>query len=356
METITVSELQEALNNAFSSLGKENGISIPNGTTTNGNGSVLREQQIVGSGDEPIMKLTSEFTNPGKELKAGEDCKVDIKEIEYLERIIAVGGNNLLPVHFLEEGAINQRAVARVAIPGVGFGTGFLVSNSLFITNNHVIGSVAQAKNAKFEFNYQQDKDGNNQSVDTYSADPDSVFYTNAALDFTIVRLKSKSIFAYQRPTLPPVGPITTGSSNPFTGVGAQIPTAVDWFRRYFYTAGSKWGFLKLLNSTYSDNQHVNIVQHPKAERKQVSLQDNNIKNIFPNHIRYTSDTEPGSSGSPVFNNAWDLVALHHAAGEKQNGEWVSNQGVRIDKIIANIRANYLGTAAGQQILNELGI
>jgi len=356
METITVSELQEALNNAFSSLGKENEISLPNGTTTNGNGSYSTEQKVVGSGDTPIMKSTTAVTNPGQELKTGEDCKVDIKEIEYLERIIAVGGNNLLPVHFLEEGAINQRAVARVAIPGVGFGTGFLVSNSLFITNNHVIGSVAEAKNAKYEFNYQQDKDGNNQSVDTYSADPDSVFYTNAALDFTIVRLKSKSIFTYQQPTLQPAGPITVSGANPFNGVGAQIPTSVDWFRRFFYTAGSKWGFLKLLSSSYAVDQHVNIVQHPRARRKEVSLQDNNIKNIYTNHIRYTSDTEPGSSGSPVFNNAWDLVALHHAAGTYQNGAWVSNQGVRIDKIIANIRANYLGSTSGQKILNELGI
>jgi len=352
METITVSEIQKALNNALSSLGKENELSISNGS--NGKVSSYSKQYIIAQGEDPIMQSIDDVSNPGQEVQTGHDCRVDIEEIDYLERIIPVGGNNLLPVHFLEEGAMNQRSVGRVAIPGVGFGTGFLVSNSLFITNNHVIGSISEAKKAKFEFNYQQDKDGNNQSVDTYSADPDSVFYTNATLDFTLVRLKSKGLFV--PPFQQPVGPIAHGNFNPAVTVSSQFAPPINVFKRFYYSPGSKWGFLNLVNSSYAVNQHVNIVQHPRARRKEVSLQDNNIKHIFTNHIRYTSDTEPGSSGSPVFNNAWDLVALHHAAGQKVGNVWVSNQGVRIDKIITNIRTNYNGSSSGQQVLTELGI
>lgn len=32
-----------------------------------------------------------------------------------------------------------------------------------------------------------------------------------------------------------------------------------------------------------------------------------------PKVARYRADTEGGSSGSPVLNNEWNLVALHHA-------------------------------------------
>ena len=57
--------------------------------------------------------------------------------------------------------------------------------------------------------------------------------------------------------------------------------------------------------------------------------------------IRYTADTEPGSSGSPVFNNTWKLIALHHSAGDQDptTGQWVDNEGVRIDRIIEHIKA-----------------
>lgn len=100
----------------------------------------------------------------------------------------------------------------------------------------------------------------------------------------------------------------------------------------------------------------MNVIQHPSGRRKEVSLQDNRITEIFTERIRYTADTEPGSSGSPVFNNGWDLFAIHHAAGDSVGGQWVSNEGMRMDKIAQDLRARYGGTATGQQILAELGI
>ncbi len=79
---------------------------------------------------------------------------------------------------------------------------------------------------------------------------------------------------------------------------------------------------------------------------------------VFENRVRYTTDTEPGSSGSPVFNNRWDLIAIHHAAGRWDAGAnaWVSNEGMRMDKIIADLRNHYGGNDAGRAILEELGI
>jgi len=352
MDTITVKEAQQAFSQALANIGIGGAA---NGHTTDQNETNSNGYMPMNSGDEPIIQQTTQLDEPGQEIQEGQDCRISLNEMDYLERIIP-GENNLLPVHFLEEGAINQRAVARVNIPGLGFGTGFLVSNSLFITNNHVISSVARANNAKFEFNYQRDKDGNNQSIDSYSANPASVFYTNAALDFTIVRLKSKSIFTTPFVSNPAIGE-ASGSINP-TNVGRVAVDGINVGRlhRFFISPGSRWGSLQLRNSSYASGQHVNIVQHPRARRKEVSLQDNRLTNIYTTRVRYTTDTEPGSSGSPVFNNAWDLIALHHAAGAQSGGVWISNQGIRIDKIVADLRNHFSGQPNGAAILTELGI
>ena len=73
--------------------------------------------------------------------------------------------------------------------------------------------------------------------------------------------------------------------------------------------------------------------------------------------VTVLSGSEPGSSGSPVLNNSWDLVALHHAAGSQDGtGDWLDNQGVRIDKFVADLRSQLSGSTAGQAVLSELGI
>ena len=50
--------------------------------------------------------------------------------------------------------------------------------------------------------------------------------------------------------------------------------------------------------------------------------------------LRYRNNTEPGSSGSPVFNFDWQLVALHHA-GAAGVEPVAYNQGIPIAPIKA---------------------
>lgn len=312
----------------------------------------------------PCRKSYKDFDDPGPEVKVGSESRVNLEEIAYLEQIIQE--SNLLPVHFLEEGAVVQRAVARVTKDGSGWGTGFLVSPSLFMTNNHVIDTAAFALRCAMQFNFQLDYMGNPQTVDAYTPDPDDVFYTNPSLDFTLIRLNQHCHMVYRRfgdlwrtrigeteedvlERLPTMQPVAV----------AQPLLRDRLLRMVCVAAGESWGYLQLPPSiTYAVGEHLNIVQHPQARRKEVALQKNNITNIYTNRIRYTTDTEPGSSGSPVFNNQWDLVAIHHAAGEwdPATGLWLSNEGMRMDKIVADLRSHYGGTATGAQILTELGI
>ncbi len=327
--------------------------------------------------------------DPGPEIEVGQDRRVALEDLGPLERLI-LPDNNFLLVHFLEEGAAVQRAVARVTLTeshgrlpaGTGWGTGFLVSPSLFMTNNHVIRDKAFTRKVEMQFNFQLDYNGNALSVDAYSADPDDVFYTNVALDFTLVRLNPRcrwiignslrfrngdrswgdgidnpvNLVGYTPDPLGPVPPLPVlpAIRVPFVPSRDGLPWA-----RHCENPGEAWGYLRLSDSlSYATDQHLNIVQHPKGRRKEVALQQNNLTNVYAGRIRYTTDTEPGSSGSAVFNNAWELVAIHHAAGEwdEANNRWLSNEGMRIDKIVEDLRDRYSGTTTGSQILAELGI
>jgi endonuclease G len=97
-------------------------------------------------------------------------------------------------------------------------------------------------------------------------------------------------------------------------------------------------------------------VQHPEGQKKQVALRDNRIVDVLDNFLHYEADTQPGSSGSPVFNDQWDLVALHHASvpapDHPELGKFV-NEGIRVSRLLAFIAAQTY-TADQQQLVTEL--
>lgn len=310
----------------------------------------------------PVAQPSSYDTDVGPEMDPGEGGVVVLEDLATIERLI--DESNLLPVHFLTEGAALQGAVGKVIVSPPGWvGTGFMVSPSLLMTNHHVLRNEEDARNARVKFNFQYDHNGNDQAVEEFEADPDSFFHTSDALDYTVVRLKPKVQVPRLRPR--PIGvaggPVEAVGGDPAV-VEMTVPATASldhgippsWLIR----AGSKWGFIPLQPSAhYAAGQRLNVIQHPRGRRKEVALQANTVTNIFADHVRYSTDTEPGSSGSPVLNNAWELVALHHAAGSRDSaGNWQDNQGVRVDKIVADLRSSLGGSSQGAAALSELGI
>jgi endonuclease G, mitochondrial len=80
----------------------------------------------------------------------------------------------------------------------------------------------------------------------------------------------------------------------------------------------------------------VNIVQHPLGGLKQVALYHNHVAFVDRDIIQYLTDTQPGSSGSPVFNDAWQVVAVHHAGRHDPSGKapFIRNEGVRASVLL----------------------
>ena len=82
-------------------------------------------------------------------------------------------------VAFFERGRRAAQAVCRITQNGQAAGTGFLVSPRLILTNNHVIGSPADARAIALEFDYELDIDNNPLPVSRFSLTPDEFFLTD---------------------------------------------------------------------------------------------------------------------------------------------------------------------------------
>lgn len=206
-----------------------------------------------------------------------------------LERLIQT--NDLLPISFLEEGYKKAGPIGRISTQ-TSFGTGFLIASNIIMTNNHVLKNRKEASNSFIEFNYELNVNGFPKNVESYSLDPDSLFITYPGLDFTIVAVSGKP--------------------------------------------GDKLGWIPLLRNSFTISRHerIYIVQHPKGRRKEIGIHDNKTSRILEHIFRYTTDTEPGSSGSPCFNREWELVGIHHSAGTLKKDVYIDNEAIKISSIV----------------------
>jgi hypothetical protein len=84
------------------------------------------------------------------------------------------------------------------------------------------------------------------------------------------------------------------------------------------------------------------IVQHPMGQRKRVGFVRNQISYLDERVVHYLTDTDVGSSGSPVLDAAGRLIALHHRGGRPQEipgkPPLRKNEGVRISRVAAALK------------------
>jgi endonuclease G len=235
-------------------------------------------------------------------LIAGEPAAVAAAE-KILERV--VGTPDFLGVHYLEAGAIAARAVGRINIRDhrgrvVGYGTGSLVTPQLLLTNHHVLPDAQVASSSAIEFDYQDGLDGRPLPPVMFALAPQRLFMADEALDYALVAVEA-------------------------------TPEQL-----------ARFGFNRIIAAEGKAivGDEVTIVQHPGGDKKQVALRENQVVGLLENFMHYVTDTKPGSSGSPVFNDQWEVVALHHAsvpAPEPSEPGGVVNEGIRISRLVADI-------------------
>ena len=93
------------------------------------------------------------------------------------------------------------------------------------------------------------------------------------------------------------------------------------------------------------------IVQHPKGDPLKLAFDTQSITSVNANRtrVRYCTNTEGGSSGSPAFDVNWNLLALHHAGDPDAKPTTLArwNQGIPIDTVVALIRKRGLAAELG---------
>jgi hypothetical protein len=82
------------------------------------------------------------------------------------------------------------------------------------------------------------------------------------------------------------------------------------------------------------------VVGHPASGALQFSLHDSVLLDVDDDErlMHYRTPTDPGSSGSPVFNANWQVVALHHAGSPVTprlhgQGSYEANEGITVRAI-----------------------
>lgn len=84
------------------------------------------------------------------------------------------------------------------------------------------------------------------------------------------------------------------------------------------------------------DKDRIYIIGHPWGGSLQISLQDNVFLAQKEQYLHYRTPTDPGSSGSPIFNDNWDLIGIHHSGKQsiKESDSEEANEGIWMQSII----------------------
>lgn len=258
-----------------------------------------------------------------------------------LEAVIAE--NDLLRISYLVQGVAVSRPICRLRIINGSSekkGTGWMASPTLLITNNHVLPTKQDASHCLADFNYQEDVDLNLPPLDTFRPQPERFFYTSDQLDFTLVAME------------------------PVNSKGVRL---------------ANFSFLHLIAESGKAllRESLSIIQHPGGDTKHIALRNNQLIDIFDDYAYYATDTKQGSSGSPVFNDEWQVVALHHTSiprrdeqgrwkalgggvwqenmGEDQV-DWEANEGIRISSIFTHLKTKSDWTTEEKTLLQEMGV
>lgn len=236
---------------------------------------------------------------------------------------------DFLRVAFLSRGAKVARAVGFVEVVNglkSNIATGFMVSPHLFLTNRHVVADANAARGTQVTFSRELDEQGMSRPTTTFLLNPDAfaLFSPEDELDYALIAL------------------------------GRRQSGLADV---------SDLGFCTLSDQPdkHVIGMNTNIIQHPSGWLKMISIRNNILTARTDRTLLYETDTEQGSSGSPVFNDDWQLVALHHWGEpfiDRGNlGDGVSrnvNEGVRISAIYRDlaVRLGLLNEPA-QMLLQE---
>jgi V8-like Glu-specific endopeptidase len=205
---------------------------------------------------------------------------------------VLIRGSQLRKIAWLERGIAAARSVCKIETSEC-VGTGFILRGGLLVTNNHVLATKQAARETVAIFNFQQDEHDRPLEIANIYLDPDRAFATSVRLDCTLVPLK-----------------------------GPELEL-------------QRWGNLTIHERPKLDvGSLVSVIQHPDGAYKQIALLGG-VRSYGDDRMFYETSTMPGSSGAPVFDDDWNVVALHRGGGTWSSSEklYTNNVGIQFASI-----------------------
>ena len=248
------------------------------------------------AGQTPPASLGGYGLPDGEEDAARELAALpsDLPSFVFQERLEALKNKkkaDWLPVRFLEQGLAAAGAVGRVEYGANRVGTAFLVAPDLVLTNAHVLKYIPTLTEGGVRFL------AGPRGAATWHDFAASVLVSPAVdLDFALLRLRVPATAA----------PLRFSARKPYV------------------------------------DQAANILQYPQGNALQVALRYNAIVRVDDERFYYVSDTDFGSSGSPVFDDDWLVIGLHRAGIADSDNHPLkhANQGIPITAILPRLRAH----------------
>ena len=235
-----------------------------------------------------------------------------------LERVF--GAERFRTLAWYARGLARARLVARIAtLSGNGLGTGFLAPGEalverlrgrwVLLTNAHVVGDPDANPAAHLP----------SEVVVTFEAE------AGAGAAPTPRRVR-RALWSSGR------GPLDT------TVLELDAPAAA-------LDDGHRCEVAERLPATPSDR--IYIIGHPLGGSLRYSLQDNQFLGWREPLLHYRTPTETGSSGSPLFDDEWRLIGIHHAGSHEMprldgEGSYAANEGISMHAIRAALAASEL--------------
>jgi hypothetical protein len=154
-----------------------------------------------------------------------------------------------------------RSAVGRIESPkGTGIGTGVLIGKNLLLTCDHIF-SKSQVTQAWVRFNYTTGSYALDSNV--FELDLDTAT-RHSQLDYALVRVKGEP----------------------------------------------KQRTANLIDAILDSNQEIRLIHHPQGQHIVISGLGQ-IVQVGDDYIDHNISTDEGSSGAPIFNRDWQLVAIH---------------------------------------------
>jgi hypothetical protein len=246
--------------------------------------------------------------------------------------------------------------VCRITLNGQAQGTGFLVGPDAVLTNYHVMEPVIRklvgpaGVECQFDFKLLKNKTA------PYSP-------VKLANDWLI---DHSPYTANEKQGTPDLAPPPTVDELDYALIRLAVPFGSQPWAKSPDANGNApargWVRVPDQPPAVGEKMAIIIAQHPDGAPMKLALDTDAVNkekgfwlNAPQTRLRYATNTEGGSSGSPCFDFNWRLIALHHygdpkySGGDHRPGDW--NQGVPVGQIRARLarvgKADALGGDGG---------